>query len=218
MSSVTPEIHEQYRSGPVADLAARRAYEQAWARFAQQPLPEDFCASWLLIQCHAIAGVSDGIVVLAKPGSTMFAPIAFYPEPPRDRMHLAPIVSVRSRRGEASSSPGAVGGSEAARDAASWPIRYDWTEKCAAWWASTSRDVPNRSSSRRCATCNGARLGSSCCCAATPIQSRRNSCASRWPWTSLPRCSSRRASTKAPRPSPPSLRRSLGATGSRSAS
>ena len=68
MSSVTPEIHEQYRSGPVADLAARRAYEQAWARFAQQQTPEEFCGSWLLIQCHTIGGVSDGVVVLAKPG------------------------------------------------------------------------------------------------------------------------------------------------------
>jgi RND family efflux transporter MFP subunit len=99
MSSVTPEIHEQYRSGPVADLAARRAYEQAWARFAQQQSPEEFCGSWLLIQCHTIGGVSDGVVVLAKPGSQTLAPVAFFPDAPRDRRHLAPIVERALKEG-----------------------------------------------------------------------------------------------------------------------
>jgi biotin carboxyl carrier protein len=99
MSSVTPEIHEQYRSGPIADLAARRAYEQAWARFAQQQTPEEFCASWLLIQCHAIGGVSDGVVVLARPGSSTLAPVAYYPESPRDTKHLAPIVERALKQG-----------------------------------------------------------------------------------------------------------------------
>jgi hypothetical protein len=99
MSSVTPEIHEQYRSGPIADLAARRAYEQAWARFAQQQTPEEFCASWLLIQCHAIGGVSDGVVVLVRPGSSTLAPVAYYPESPRDTKHLSPIVERALKQG-----------------------------------------------------------------------------------------------------------------------
>ena len=99
MSSVTPEIHEHYRSGPIADLAARRAYEQAWARFAQQQSPEEFCGSWLLIQCHSIGGVSDGVVVLAKPGSPTLAPVAFFPDSPRDRKHLAPIVERALKEG-----------------------------------------------------------------------------------------------------------------------
>jgi hypothetical protein len=60
MSSVTPEIHEQVGHGPVADLAARRAYEQAWAQFAAQQSPEAFCSSWLVIQCHAIGAVANG--------------------------------------------------------------------------------------------------------------------------------------------------------------
>jgi RND family efflux transporter MFP subunit len=91
MSSVEPEIHEQYAQGRVADLAGRRAYDQAWRQFASEQTPEDFCRSWLLIQSHLIGGVSDGVVILAKPGTSGFAPVAFFPENPADRTRLAQI-------------------------------------------------------------------------------------------------------------------------------
>jgi len=91
MSSVEPEIHEQYGQGQVADLAGRRAYDQAWRRFAGDQAPEDFCASWLQIQSHMIGGVSDAVVILVKPGTSTFAPVAFFPENPADRARLAPI-------------------------------------------------------------------------------------------------------------------------------
>jgi Membrane-fusion protein len=123
MSSVTPEIHEQYRSGPVADLAARRAYEQAWARFAQQQTPEEFCGSWLLIQCHTIGGVSDGVVVLAKPGSQTLAPVAFYPDSPRDRRHLAPIVERALKEGRGVVEPQAASQGQEPRYQLAYPVR-----------------------------------------------------------------------------------------------
>ena len=123
MSSVTPEIHEQYRSGPVADLAARRAYEQAWARFAQQQTPEEFCGSWLLIQCHTIGGVSDGVVVLAKPGSQTLAPVAFYPDSPRDRRHLAPIVERALKEGRGVVEPQAASQGADPRYQLAYPVR-----------------------------------------------------------------------------------------------
>jgi RND family efflux transporter MFP subunit len=91
MSSAEQEVHGQAGQAQVADLAARRSYEQAWRQFAQGQGPEEFCRSWLLIQCHLIGGVSDGVVVLAKPGTNAFAPVAYYPESPRDRTHLAKI-------------------------------------------------------------------------------------------------------------------------------
>jgi biotin carboxyl carrier protein len=122
MSSVTPEIHEQYRSGPIADLAARRAYEQAWARFAQQQAPDEFCGSWLLLQCHAIGGVSDGVVVLAKPGSPTLAPVAFFPEPPRDRKHLAPIVERALKEGRGVLEPQASGQAGEPRYQLAYPV------------------------------------------------------------------------------------------------
>lgn len=91
MSSVTPEIHETLDRGRVADLASRRSYEQAWRQFAQHKSTEEFCSSWLVIQAHAIGGVSDGVVVLLKPGTNAFAPVAYFPETPRDRGHLAKV-------------------------------------------------------------------------------------------------------------------------------
>ncbi|MBI3917577.1 MAG: HlyD family efflux transporter periplasmic adaptor subunit [Betaproteobacteria bacterium] len=91
MSSVTPEIHETLERGRVADLASRRTYEQAWRQFAQHQSIEEFCSSWLVIQAHAIGGASDGVVVLLKPGTNAFAPVAFFPDTPRDRSYLAKV-------------------------------------------------------------------------------------------------------------------------------
>ncbi len=125
MSSVTPEIHEQYRSGPITDLAARRAYEQAWARFAQQQTPEEFCGSWLLIQCYAIGGVSDGVVVLAKPGSSTLAPVAFYPDSPRDRRRLAPIVERALKEGRGVVEPQAAAQGTEPRYQLAYPVRLE---------------------------------------------------------------------------------------------
>jgi len=91
MSSVEPEIHEQFAQGQVADLAGRRAYDQAWRQFAGDQTPEEFCRSWLVIQSYMIGGMSDGVVILLKPGTSSFTPVAFFPENPRDRTHLAQI-------------------------------------------------------------------------------------------------------------------------------
>ncbi|HYU69597.1 MAG TPA: HlyD family efflux transporter periplasmic adaptor subunit [Burkholderiales bacterium] len=99
MSSVKSEIHEQAAHGNVADLAARRAYEQAWACFAREQTPEEFCSTWLVIQSHAIGGVSDGMVVLLKPGAQAFTPVAFYPEDAPDRDRLARITENALKEG-----------------------------------------------------------------------------------------------------------------------
>jgi len=61
MSSAEHEIRA------VADLSARRAREQAWRQFSQARSAEEFCSSWLGIQCQLIGGVSDGVVVCSTP-------------------------------------------------------------------------------------------------------------------------------------------------------
>jgi multidrug efflux pump subunit AcrA (membrane-fusion protein) len=92
MNSVKPEVHEQRAHLQVSELAGRRAHEQAWKHFASAQTPEEFCGNWLVIQCHVIGGVSDGVVVLQKPGTKAFAPVAFFPEnSPRDRTRLAQV-------------------------------------------------------------------------------------------------------------------------------
>lgn len=128
MSSVEPEVHEQVSHAQVADLAGRRAYEQAWRQFAQGQTPEEFCSSWLLIQSHIIGGVSDGVVVLLKPGTAAFAPVAFYPENPRDRTHLAQISerALKEGRGVVEPLQAAEGAAEREpRYQLAYPVRLD---------------------------------------------------------------------------------------------
>ncbi|MEO8007972.1 MAG: GAF domain-containing protein, partial [Betaproteobacteria bacterium] len=92
MNSAKPEVHEQRAHLNVSELAGRRAHEQAWKHFASAQTPEEFCGSWLVIQCHVIGGVSDAVVVLQQPGTKTYAPVAFFPEnSPRDRTRLAEV-------------------------------------------------------------------------------------------------------------------------------
>ena len=60
MNSFEPGIHDESGASRVADLSARRPREQAWRQFAQARTVEEFCGSWLGIQCLAIGAVSDG--------------------------------------------------------------------------------------------------------------------------------------------------------------
>ena len=85
MSSAEQELRA------VADLSARRTREQAWRQFAAARSAEEFCSSWLAIQAYSIGGVSDGVVVLQKPGAASLVPVAFLPEPPTDRTRLAEV-------------------------------------------------------------------------------------------------------------------------------
>ncbi|MCC6472553.1 MAG: efflux RND transporter periplasmic adaptor subunit [Burkholderiales bacterium] len=126
MSFPKPGIHEHHSQGQVADLAARRAYEQAWARFAQQDSAEGFCASWLLIQCHAVGGVSDGVLLLLQPGAKSFVPVAFYPENPVDRAHLARITERTLQEGRGILEPQEPAGEQGQpRYQLAYPVRVD---------------------------------------------------------------------------------------------
>lgn len=90
MSSLKPEIHETIALH-AAEGGARVASEQAWKQFSQAQSLEEFCTSWLVIQCQAIGGVSDGVVILLNQEASTFAPVAFFPQSPPDRSHLAEV-------------------------------------------------------------------------------------------------------------------------------
>jgi hypothetical protein len=85
------------RNARAAHAASRRrggrapGSEQVWKQFSQAQSLEEFCSSWRAIQCQTIGGVSDGVVILLKPGMSNFAPVAFYPDSPNDRSHLAEV-------------------------------------------------------------------------------------------------------------------------------
>jgi RND family efflux transporter MFP subunit len=129
VSPVNPELQETRRLASVAELAPRRSSGEAWARFAQAQSPEEFCASWLVIQCEAVAGVSDGVVLLQAPGSSEFVPVAFYPEAPRDRTHLAEVSERALKEGRGVVLPREAAAGEAPsqqpRYQLGYPIRVD---------------------------------------------------------------------------------------------
>lgn len=125
MSSVEPEIHEAFAQGAVADLGGRRAYEQAWSQFAGEQSPEQFCRNWLVIQSQQIGGVSDGVVILLKPGTGAFAPVAFLPESPPDRTLLAAVTERALREGRGVVAPRSVPGSAGPRYQLAYPVRLE---------------------------------------------------------------------------------------------
>lgn len=128
MSSLEPEIHDSSSPVQVADLAARRGREQAWKEFAEAASVEEFCGSWLAVQCQVIGGVIDGVVVLQRPGSKTFAPVAFFPNVKRDRGHLAEVTERALKEGRGVINAGTESGetgADAARCQLAYPVRVD---------------------------------------------------------------------------------------------
>lgn len=79
--------------------AQRSELDLVWRRFGTAASPEEFCQSWLELQCHVVTGVGDALVVLQKPGIETFAPLAFWPEGRRERPHLTQIIERALREG-----------------------------------------------------------------------------------------------------------------------
>lgn len=103
-----PEFGESWAAPNLAD-SQRTEIDLAWRQFGGAGNPEEFCQSWLALQCHAITGVSDAVVVLQKPGTEAFAPLAFWPEGRRDRSHLVGITERALREGRGLVEPKAAG-------------------------------------------------------------------------------------------------------------
>lgn len=98
-------------ASPRFDLgdAQRTELDLAWRRFGAASNPEDFCQSWLELQCRVITGVGDAVVVLQKPGIETFAPLAFWPEGRRERAQLTHIIERALREGRGLLEPRASG-------------------------------------------------------------------------------------------------------------
>lgn len=128
--SSNPEAQDPRARLHVAE-ASRTVPDLAWKQFAAAKAPEDFCQGWLVLQCHIITDVNDGVVVLQKPGTGTFAPLAFWPEGRRDRSHLAAITERALREGRGVVQPRESGdGSELPNQPnyqLAYPIRIDGT-------------------------------------------------------------------------------------------
>ena len=123
---------------------ARAELDYAWRRFGGADNPEEFCQSWLELQCELIGGVKDAVVVLQKPGVETFAPLAFWPEGKRDRSHLVEISERALREGRGMLEPRTAGPVSLAQRPRSFPtisspIQCASRARCAAWSRSSFR-------------------------------------------------------------------------------
>ena len=118
---------------PLEDSPAqvqRTELDLTWRQFGGAASPEDFCRSWLALQCHAVGGVNEAVVVLQSPGAETFAPLAFWPEDRAQRSLLAEITerALREGRGVVQPRGGAAAGAtlpEQPDYQIGYPIRLD---------------------------------------------------------------------------------------------
>ncbi len=125
--STSPDTRDPRARFHVAE-SARTEVEQAWKQFGSAATPEEFCQHWLALQCHIIAEVNDGVVVMQKPGAETFAPLAFWPEGRRDRSHLAEVTERALREGRGVVQPREAGSSMLPHQPdyqLAYPIRID---------------------------------------------------------------------------------------------
>jgi hypothetical protein len=89
-----PESAEIRREDPRPGAAASSLYEsghdsQLWAVLAGTEDPQQFCQSWLAIQCRLIPSVDGGVVLLLIESEGSYAPAAVWPDVRRDMSYLS---------------------------------------------------------------------------------------------------------------------------------
>jgi RND family efflux transporter MFP subunit len=124
--SSSPEMRHAAARFDLAD-AQRSELDLAWRRFGGAAGPEEFCQSWLELQCRLITGVDDALVVLQKPGIETFAPLAFWPESKRERPQLGQVIErvLREGRGLLEPLTGAVALAQRPDYLMAYPVRLD---------------------------------------------------------------------------------------------
>lgn len=72
-----------------------------WKNITEAETEEEFCQSWLGLQCRIISGTSGGIVVLGEPEKGPYAPVAAWPQGLRGRKHFTKIIEevLKQRKG-----------------------------------------------------------------------------------------------------------------------
>ena len=83
-------------AGTVVDLN-----QALWRQLQEATSTESFSAAWLTLQCQMLGGASSGVVVLKRPETGAFAPVAFWPRGSEERLELASVVerALKERKG-----------------------------------------------------------------------------------------------------------------------
>lgn len=124
MSATDPNLAGAALHDSPAPQVQRTDLDLAWRRFGSAAGPEEFCQSWLALQCHAIGEVKDAVVVLQKPGTESFGPLAYWPPGQRDRSALAEITERALREGCGVVQPRAGAGASKLPDRPDYQIAY----------------------------------------------------------------------------------------------
>ena len=78
-----PAIHAGPQPGADEDAAL-------WARLVSADSLEQFCRSWLAVQCRQLPDTIGGLLVLGSADRGPFKPVAVWPDVQRNLKHLAP--------------------------------------------------------------------------------------------------------------------------------
>lgn len=94
------EVQERVSSGQERQRTGAGA-PSLWQQLAAAATLESYCQSWLALQCGLLSGVALGMVVTRGTAKAAFTPVAFWPERPHNRQHLAEVTQRAHREGRA---------------------------------------------------------------------------------------------------------------------
>ncbi|HSC17147.1 MAG TPA: HlyD family efflux transporter periplasmic adaptor subunit [Gammaproteobacteria bacterium] len=97
---------------PNADFASAES-TALWQRLLAAGSDEEFCTAWLALMCLELDAVGAGVVLLQLPGAETFAPVALWPDAPRDLSRFGAVAhkalgearGVVQRAGEQANAP-----------------------------------------------------------------------------------------------------------------
>jgi len=83
------------------DGSIQTDYQKLWNNFIEAEKLEDAASFWLSLQSAMISGVTRGVVVLGKPDSEAYKPIAFWPEGQSGAISLTEVaeLALQEKRG-----------------------------------------------------------------------------------------------------------------------
>src|SRR5262245_50029349 len=83
------EVRREGSAGPGSTLLYESGHDaQLWAVLAATRDAQEFCQSWLAIQCRLIPGVEGGLVLLLIESEGSYGPAAVWPDVRRDMSYL----------------------------------------------------------------------------------------------------------------------------------
>src|SRR6185503_5362633 len=97
---------------PSSDFASAES-TALWQRLLAAASDEEFCSAWLSLMCQQLGSVAAGVVLLQAPGAETFAPVALWPDAPRDLSRFGAVAQtalgeargVVQRAGEQANAP-----------------------------------------------------------------------------------------------------------------